>query len=330
MADAGTIWYEALSSAGKNIGGAIGEVSHRNQQFDQLLSAADELSKVGIDPTSGQLAPITVGEGGGEGKNKIDPIINPQFLQGIRTKAYGERMKSQGALEALLKMGTNLAYHGALARMKTNAIPPRTAIFDPQGLQIGERSPTGAAHFYPKWVSHGDPAKKTELEKRVAKYGLEPGDLQQIDQDSLVLLDKTGDPLTHGGGGAPKTAFHEGFPWYGSVVTPGTGKGQDVTSQAQYISGVAGGKTFKIPFKEWAPIINMVQGGQADQATQAKGANTIPVVNTPAEAMKLPPGTLFYRAKDQKLLRVPGSKSPAQSSDTQSSDTEDNGGAESD
>lgn len=306
--DAGSIWYSALSNAGRNIAQGIQTYRQQQEQYDmidQMVTLGSQMSVEGPD-----------------GQEK--PLIDPKMLEMWGQKSKRERMHSLGAMEALMKVGTGLAYEGARARIRAEKTQP-IPVYDSRGRQIGERVPGQNTHIFPQWVGNPEGKRKaSQYDKDLAKFGLTSEDLTELDPTSLQIADKSGYAIPHVRFGKDDNIYEN----IGRGGEEGKGKKQGYPQQwvpakregdFAFVTGTVGDKQFKIPFNKWRSLMNMRKeqaqqsqdgGGEADntvpfQAQQPPdGRRQIPTVQTAAEAWKLPPGTLF-RTPDGRILRVP-------------------------
>jgi hypothetical protein len=194
-----------------------------------------------------------------------------------------------------------------------------TPVYNDAGQQIGEKLPNGTTKVFPEWMVGGvkqkaDKATK-DLEATTAKYGLNTGDLGNIDENSLQLLDKSGEviqPTVH----AAPTGI---VPWFKRVTGQSTVEKQqapeDLTAGATHIQGQTNdGKSFKLPMDAFRQVVNLKR--DADKATAAaaavpdraatqSGSGNIPEVSSQDEAMKYPAGSVVKRKGTNQYYRVP-------------------------
>lgn len=243
--DAGTIWFYALNNAGNSIGEGVGQAIERNQHLDSLMQFADMLGKTAFDPATGSLKMIgpdgtdanaggggatlndpNTGQdiqrgGGGNGKTKgaqLTPILDPGFLNAFKQKTYGERMRSQGALEALLGMGTKLAYEGAKAKLRSQYADPYKALNYNLRLQGEQRREAGERRrerqelrIYQGQQQRELIARQKSVDAMLKPKGLDRNALFAFDQHKAV--DSVGNStLKNGAGIKPDETNYVGVP----------------------------------------------------------------------------------------------------------------------
>jgi sulfur carrier protein ThiS len=107
MADAGTIYYNALSGMGNDIARGMMYYHQQHVQYDQQRQLADALSRIGISP-QGSIVPIQQDEKGNPVDKTIRPIIDPKSLELFQARNQRERVAAIGGLNALNRLGTQL------------------------------------------------------------------------------------------------------------------------------------------------------------------------------------------------------------------------------
>lgn len=124
-----------------------------------------------------------------------------------------------------------------------------------------------------QYVKHIIPTGRTgpsgQLDKRLGQYGLTQDDLQNIDEDSLNLVDEQGNAVSD-----------EGRDSGGNVVTPGTVEKENKT----FVTGQAGDKAFRIPrptFRNLYQTTNNLSGNPAKQMYSQEPPNSTPPSDVP-------------------------------------------------
>lgn len=286
MPDAGSIWYESLSGIGKNLGRAIEYRQKKNQEYEAFSSFLSGGKDMTVPDIHG----------------KMQPLISPKVLDIWTHENRAQQMKNMGGLEALQQVYQELAVAGAKARIQSENVEP---VYDAGGRQIGERGGRGGLKVFPQWLVEGK-TKNTAFNKALEKQGLTEEDFQNVDEDSLRFLDADKQALEiPKASDQPKITRPDVKRKPGSrELAEGVKPGEiDIMSRAKFISGTAGDKEFQMPVSEWRKLVNMSKSSESDRRI-APGARQVPVVKTPDEARKLPPGTLF-KTPDGRYLRVP-------------------------
>jgi len=113
MADAGDIYFRALSGIGNNLADAMQQYHREHQAYDQQASIADALSRLGVDP-QGRITQIDP-----ESKDKsIQPIVDPKAFEIYRTANHAQQQRNLGAMEAINRIGMAATQHAISARIE--------------------------------------------------------------------------------------------------------------------------------------------------------------------------------------------------------------------
>lgn len=104
MADAGDIWFRALSGVGNNIADSMQQYHKEHQVYDQQSGIADVLSRMGVNQ-QGQLTPIDPNNP----DKTIQPVVDKKALELYQSNNHAQQQKNLGAIEALNRIGMNLA-----------------------------------------------------------------------------------------------------------------------------------------------------------------------------------------------------------------------------
>ncbi len=126
MADAGSIYYSALSGLGNNIADAMNQYHKEHQAYDQQMQLADALSRMGVNE---QGRPVSLVDQVGKPIKGVTPLIDKNSLESFRTNSHSEQMKSLGALQAINHLGMAYAQQasGPLFQLKRQQLESQIA-----------------------------------------------------------------------------------------------------------------------------------------------------------------------------------------------------------
>lgn len=133
MADAGSLYYNALSGMGNDIAQSMYQVHKQHQAYDEQYGQAEALSRIGIDP-AGRIVPIMPDEKGKVDKS-IQPILDPKALEMFKTGNRREWARSAGQLEVLTRLGTSFLNRAQAAQIE-NQQNPKYDVTTPTGRTI--------------------------------------------------------------------------------------------------------------------------------------------------------------------------------------------------
>lgn len=187
---------------------------------------------------------------------------------------------NQGRLEALTAVYGAAALAGAKAVYQTDKFQQNQNVIEAREKRIIDYK---AAHKQSK--SQIDVAAN----KFAAGLGLTPDEFQQVEPDKIQMMDQFGSPID------PKN----------KLLPPAFGVGE------------VNGKKFRVPFKDMDKFKNLISESKKSQ--QPEQGTDIPVVNTPEEASKLEPGTIFQTPQG-KRFRVPMKRKVASSAPVSTGD----------
>lgn len=118
MADAGSMYYNALSGMGEDIARGMYQYHREHQAYDQQLGIANALSRIGVNE-HGNIVAIQP-DANGKVDKSIQPVLDPKARDMFTARNRQDWAKSAGALEILSRLGVSLAN-----RMSEQNIEPK-------------------------------------------------------------------------------------------------------------------------------------------------------------------------------------------------------------
>lgn len=236
-------YYHGISDLGQGIADAIGEYHKRHQKVREAQGMLDMMANT-ADPSQPN-----------SGKMLLDKKTYDSMSQ------YLQRHKDVGAavVQERLNMMNALAMMGAKARIQTEQ--HQVTPIQYEGKPIGWTDSKGTQHFYPKHVLEMEgiekpkPSEATKaMDKLLGKHGLQASDIQNLNNDSLRLLDSSGEVIKH-------ARFGNDGRIYQKVATAGDKSKRYEKQWTQASSGQIGAKfvgtdtgDFRIPLNDWVKI----------------------------------------------------------------------------
>jgi hypothetical protein len=116
MADAGSIYYDALSGVGDDIARSMIYYHQKHQEYDKQLGVANALSRIGVDQ-EGRIVPIEP-DAKGKVDKSIQPILDPKAVEMFSAGNRRDWARSAGALDALTRLGMQAINRASEERMQ--------------------------------------------------------------------------------------------------------------------------------------------------------------------------------------------------------------------
>lgn len=105
MADAGSIYFNALSGVGSDIANSMLEYHKEHQAHDQAYGVADALSRIGIDKNTGQPVMLQFDEKGKPmNAENVIAFGNPKAIEGFKNFNRQKAAANEGAMNALSRI----------------------------------------------------------------------------------------------------------------------------------------------------------------------------------------------------------------------------------
>jgi len=258
MADAGSIFYASMADAGQSIGNAIAQFQKRHQKVQEAQSQIDLMSQTPDPSQPGKM------------------LLDQKRREAMTNYLARHGQYAAGAIDSMLKMQQLLAMTGAKARVKSEQQDVHPWM---QGGRAIGYFKNGIPHPFPKYaidqLAGVDPEKakaSKHLDKLLSSYGLERGDLDAIDTNSLTLLDSKGKELqpdlTVGEDVKPlKRIGGQTGPIDPNKEMPTPVK---QTGQGSYVAGQAGDKSFKIPINKFREIMLHHKAASGDETGESE------------------------------------------------------------
>lgn len=304
MADAGDIWFRALSGVGNNIADSMQQYHKEHQAYDQQAGIAQAMSRLGVNQ-QGQITTIDP-----ENPDKtIQPLVDKKASEMFLSNNHAQQQKNLGAMEALNRIGMSIASQSvgpmqaaklqqerAQATLYQKAVDQpfgrlgtgETVINTPHGASIeggrGTASLTAeagrAARFQANTALKARKDLMSQFATQFGQYGVDSpneflqDNLQAGNVDKKGVFTKLGEGETGGS--------HIRLGDDGAVLT-----------KDQFIQG-------RRQAMEWQKLGQIGYGG----LTGGKQAEPVKVA-TPDDARKLAPGTIYETPDGQQYQTPP-------------------------